>query len=472
LTQFTASSIIADDPRWLEEFAHPQKGPQMPDRLPAGPYRVISGPAGDVPWYMVSFDRNGRCTAPRTAQELVGRAASGQYTDVVVFSHGWNNDWAQATARYESFVTGYLQILREYPPADGPRRPLLAGIFWPSITLVTGSEAAPDIAGDPGADAGIAAERAVIEELGQALPDDQTERFYDLIQREELDPDAARELTAMFLPLLDSELTEAGDAQRPAPEAVMAGWQAAPAARTVPDLDELGYYQAEGPGGEAPEAAGLRGFDPRDLVRAFTVWQMKDRAGVVGSRGVASLLTDLLAQPSLPVHCVGHSYGAKVMLTAICAPRGGPASVRSALLLQPAVSALCFAADAGGTGRAGGFRAALERVQLPILSTFSAHDVPLTRFYRWAMRRGQDVGEPEVAGTVPSRYAALGGSGPGGLGAAADVVDVLDPGTPYQLGSSPLRVHGIQATRTISSHGDVSNPSTWWMMQQLLHGPR
>jgi hypothetical protein len=88
------------------------------------------------------------------------------------------------------------------------------------------------------------------------------------------------------------------------------------------------------------------------------------------------------------------------------------------------------------------------------------------------MRRGRDVGEPEIAAAGPPRFAALGGFGPGGLGTAADVIDVRDPGTPYPLDPGPLRVHGIRASRTISSHGDVSNPSTWWMMQQLLHHPR
>jgi hypothetical protein len=425
---------------------------------------------------MVSFDRNGRCTAPRTSQELVERAASGRYTDVVVFSHGWNNTWVQATARYESFVNGYIRILRESPPTGGPRRPLLVGIFWPSIALITEGEEAPDIAaGGAGPDEDVAAERAIIEELGQALPAERAQEFYALMQHGELAPGDARELAAMFLPLLGSDLTEAGDTESPELDDVLAGWRETPAARAVPDLDDLGYYGSqgqaveEGADGGAPEAAGLKGFDPRDLVRAFTVWQMKDRAGVVGSRGVAPLLSDLLDQPAPLVHCVGHSYGAKVVLTAICAPRSGPTSVRSALLLQPAVSALCFAADAGGTGRPGGFRAALERVQLPILTTFSARDVALTRLYQWAMRRGRDVGEPEIAAAGPPRYAALGGFGPGGLGAAADVIEVHDPGTPYRLSPGPLMVHGIRATRTISSHGDVSNPSTWWMMQQLLH---
>ncbi len=46
-------------------------------------------------------------------------------------------------------------------------------------------------------------------------------------------------------------------------------------------------------------------------------------------------------------------------------------------------------------------------------------------------------------------------------------MDVLDPGDSYELAKRP-RVVGIRATRTISGHGDVSNPSTWWMLRQLL----
>jgi hypothetical protein len=445
----------------------------MDGRLPAEPYRIIPGPAGDIPWYMVSFDRNGRCTAPRTAHELVDQAASGRYSDVVLFCHGWNNDWSQATARYESFIVGYLGVLRDFPPPAGPRQPLLVGIFWPSTALVSESEAAPDIAGGVARDEDIAAERETIEELGRALPAEQAERFYALIQREVLDSGAAQELTTMFLPLLASDLAEAGGGKPPTPDEVVSGWWAASATVAIPDLDDFGYYTEEAAEGKPPEAAGLRWLDPRDLIRAFTVWQMKDRAGVVGSYGIASLLTDLMKHSSLSVHCVGHSYGAKVVLSAICAPRSGSSSVRSVLLLQPAVSCLCFARDADGTGRPGGFRPALERVQLPILSTFSSRDLALRRFYQWALRRGRDLGEPAIAGLAPpSRYAALGGFGPGGLGAAAVVIDVLDAGTPYALDPGSPEVYGVQATRTISSHGDVSNPSTWWMLQQLLHAPQ
>ena len=47
--------------------------------------------------------------------------------------------------------------------------------------------------------------------------------------------------------------------------------------------------------GRSPQAAaGLGNLDPRNLLRMGTVWAMKDRAGVVGARGVAALLRLLL----------------------------------------------------------------------------------------------------------------------------------------------------------------------------------
>lgn len=95
---------------------------------------------------------------------------------------------------------------------------------------------------------------------------------------------------------------------------------------------------------------------------------MKDRAGTVGARGVAPLLTDLLRASEARVHLLGHSFGGKVVLSALCVPSDLPRKVHAALLLQPAVSHLCFAERVPGTDRPGGYRAALQRVERPILS--------------------------------------------------------------------------------------------------------
>ena len=84
----------------------------MPDTLPAGPYRVLQTVEGEpLPYYVLPFDADGVCTGPQTLQQLLDAARG--YTDIFLFSHGWNNDWAAATQRYEEFIQGVQSLRRE-----------------------------------------------------------------------------------------------------------------------------------------------------------------------------------------------------------------------------------------------------------------------------------------------------------------------------------------------------------------------
>ena len=118
----------------------------MAESLPVGPYRTLHAADGiEVPYYIVTFDKEGRCDSPQTRAHLVARA--GNYTDIFVFSHGWNNDWKAATARYESFIGGFMEMRSSQGLAAPPGyAPLLVGIFWPSAILVADDEQAPQIA--------------------------------------------------------------------------------------------------------------------------------------------------------------------------------------------------------------------------------------------------------------------------------------------------------------------------------------
>ncbi|MCG8460048.1 MAG: hypothetical protein MI919_27515, partial [Holophagales bacterium] len=236
-----------------------------------------------------------------------------------------------------------------------------------------------------------------------------------------------------------------------------------------------------------PSAAGWR-LEPRRLIRIFSVWRMKDRAGKVGVHGVAPLLAELLAAGDARLHLLGHSFGARVMLTALaCEGMARSRPVRSLLLLQPAVNGWCFAADVDGRGTPGGFRPVLRpdsgspRVELPMVSTFSEHDVPLCRVFPLALRRGRDLGEARLAssgegekeaGRRPAhRWASLGGVGP--LGADRHVlrVPMPGPGEPYPLDRARDGGFGILAVDgrdRISDHGDVANPATAWALQSLV----
>lgn len=454
----------------------------MPQSLPPGPYETLEFPGvGPTPWYILPFDKRGRSRGPRTTRHMLDALRDDAFTDVFVFSHGWNNDWLVATDRYRGFFRGFSELRRQQDlPRPAPYKPLLVGIFWPSTALVFGEERGPGFAaavagGAPERDVEVGAGLVEVDEVAEALAeagraDEEIEEFYEFAQKESLTGDEAKRLAAILAPLYaeadDPEAIEAPE--EPGPEDLLnlarefgkiAGGGGPPA----------GGGFAEEPVG-TPEAAGLGAFDPRNLIRPFTVWKMKDRAGVVGAHGVGSALRDLMAAaPGARVHLVGHSYGARVVLSAL-ASGAPPRQVDSVLLLQPAVNQWCFADDVAGERFPGGYHQVPERCRLPVATTFSRHDKALRRLFHLAVRRERDLGEVEIAADgdeAPSRFAALGGYGPAGHAAA--VVDVRDPLSRYPElapGARPGML-AVCGDRTISGHGDISNVSTWWLMHEL-----
>jgi hypothetical protein len=52
---------------------------------------------------------------------------------VIFFSHGWNNDFADAVDLYRRFLTELEKVLTAHPVA-GPH-PIFVGVTWPSIWL-------------------------------------------------------------------------------------------------------------------------------------------------------------------------------------------------------------------------------------------------------------------------------------------------------------------------------------------------
>jgi hypothetical protein len=145
------------------------------------------------------------------------------------------------------------------------------------------------------------------------------------------------------------------------------------------------------------------------------------------------------------------------------------------LLLQPAVSQWCFAADVADKGFPGGYRPALDRVRGPIFTTFTRRDVPLTKLFHLAVRRDDDLGQAQIAGgelpKAPSVYAALGGFGPAGLlKHELRVFNAQVPINRYELGSPPPKVCALNGDTVITGHGEISVPATWWALFQQLDG--
>jgi pimeloyl-ACP methyl ester carboxylesterase len=442
----------------------------------AGPLLMIKGGGGaDLPLYLVSFDKQGKCTSPRTRAALLADAASGHFTDLHIYCHGWNNVFDEAVRHYAEFFTEYA-ALRGAAGLDAQRyKPLVVGLIWPSTALLAPGEESPRLASFDGAPAKQAPDAAAAPDVA-ALADDlapaDAKRLAALATRQgALEGDDAAALAQLLAPLLGRHADGDSEGAVPADEPAMllTRWGKDAPASSAP-AGAPGRLPLEGEAANVEVEAGglLRFLDPREIIRKATVFLMKDRAGTVGAAGVAELVRDVAAIKNLRVHLTGHSYGAKVMLSAL-ARLPESRQVTSVLLLQAAVSARCFApAIPERSGKPGGYHEVLGKSVLPPFVTFSPHDQALSRFYPLALRRGRDIGDIE-AGAPSSLFAALGAVGPQGMAPGElELTPLLDQPGFYTPAAKGVRIRALDGARAIHDHGDVRNRFTEWALANLV----
>ena len=372
-----------------------------------------------------------------------------------VFSHGWNNDWDSATARYLRFFDQFAAI-REAHWAQPGRRfdPLLVGIIWPSTALVAPWEQPPDIAS-------AKPEQNQLAELTADLTPDDAERVREIARNPSPDEADVRELAELLAPAASGVVDETNASGTVAHEDLYEIWRA-PEFEPAAASTEPGGFIDDATGGPVadPAAAGWNPFDiVRKAIRITTVLQMKDRAGRVGATGVADMVRQILnASEDTRLSLVGHSYGCRVMLSALAAGDAPRRPAESVLLLQAATSCYAFADEINGSP--GGYRRALDRVRQPIITTHSSHDGPLTRFFHLVARRRSDIGDPVIAGGETSPFAALGGFGPRAV--AAERLDLPAVGAAYP--ATGHRVIAADGSAFIKAHGAVETPETAWAL--------
>lgn len=438
---------------------------------PPGPYPI---PGINMETWLVRFDTNGVCSSPKTRDALLDSLSAKKGRPVLFFSHGLNNDFADAVDLYRRFLFEFEKVLAAHPIAG--ISPIFVGVTWPSIWLP--SDAGPQMAAGNGEPKAASSDEAVLRELADILPvETDWSRLYALFEAERISRDEAHELARLLAPALRPS-EEGGPGEAAASEAnivrAMAEMQRADGGPPQDDdIDAIGVVG--GSGGDDLTAAGLLDFlDPRPALRLASLYLMKDRAGKVGANGVAPLLREMLQRNAAPIHAVGHSFGCKVMLSATAAEPKPGRRLKSLLLLQPAVSHLSFATSVPGRDGPGGYRHVLERVESPIFSTYSANDFPLHSIYHLALLRRRDLGEAQIAavgtkaGNPPNAYAALGGYGP--RGTDESLIDPIPkPGEKFNYPNA-ARLVGLDGSldRRIDSHGGVANPYTAWALHAQM----
>ncbi|WP_329223117.1 hypothetical protein [Streptomyces microflavus] len=450
----------------------------------AGPFQTIpmnDGASANL--YLLRYGKDGLLRSP-AAEADVKKSLDG-VTDVYVFAHGWNNIFAAALDRYRDFATGFIGQRAQFAvpaPGPGPYRPLLVGVMWPSTSFVMPWEQGPVIAGPSGPDSPASAEQEEsLELVTSEMNADEDRVLVDAVDgRTAVDGPTAAKLAAILLRNLRATADPDDGSEPPDVEGLLSIWSELDG-RPLPERPEgTGSFGRVGSGGASapPDAAGLS-FDPRDILRVASVWKMKARSGVVGAKGVAPLLEYILrSESAVRLHLIGHSFGARVVLSALdAAVVGRPA--HSMLLLQPAVNRWCLASKVEGTGQPGGYHSVLSPAKLtqPVLTTFSDRDEPLTNIFHLAMR-GKHYGEqPETAAVGDThRYGALGGYPPLGLDGQTTTCTAVAPGEGrYPLGA-PTRVIAIDGGAEVKGevpipgHSGISNGFTWWALHDLTRG--
>ncbi|MEM1436999.1 MAG: hypothetical protein AAGG11_23325 [Pseudomonadota bacterium] len=446
-----------------------------------GPIESYPLPEGGMaPLYVLKFDKDGICTTPRSRARLLQEIEAGQYTDVYLFSHGWNNTPKNAIKHYKTWVKGFTELRESLDINIGrPYRPVLIGVVWPSVWIVPWWNRGPNIAASPsedGSDESADAYDAMLRALAAELPANHRAQFYAYAQEDALDDQASIDLLQLLQPVFgqaDDELNEPS----PSTDVLLESWGAVDAL-IAGDADEFVPIDFDTPVGtdtqdtsteaEAPQAAGGIARAPLSLIRMASVWQMKDRAGRVGSGEISALLQAVQSASTadtIRTHLVGHSFGAKVMLSALTArPLARP--IDSMLLLQPAINHWAFAEHIPDIDRAGGYHPALDRVRQPILTTFTRKDAPLHKFFHLALRRKVDYGELRIASRDVSPYAALGGYGPTGAPHSSEV-PIAAPGSAYRFGSDD-EIIALEAHEEIEGHSDINKPVTYWALLELV----
>ena len=394
----------------------------------------------------VTFGSDGALTSDGGLARAVG---AGGVTDLFVFSHGWNNSTDSARRLYREMFT--LLAGRLGTRKDGC---VAVGVLWPSLLFPEDDPATPET---PSTGAQLA------DALKPAFPNarDDLDTMGGLIDQQ---PQDAAQLVR-FHQLASGLVTSPG----------LAGEDEGPAATiTAPPAAVLGHAAAMSatPDGNAesignPFTALWSGA--REVLRTMSYYEMKNRAGVVGERGLGPLLGTVAPDgSSVRVHLMGHSFGGRLVaysLNGLPRTASGPASpVKSLLLLQAAFSHFAFADRLEfDPTRSGDLKGMATRVDGPLVATHSLKDLAVGIAYPLASL----VSRQDNAGTSDPafRWEGIGHDGAQYVHAAS--APLGKPGTAYAFQKGAwLNLDGnqviVKGGPPSGAHGDIVHPETAW----------
>jgi hypothetical protein len=426
--------------------------------------------------FEVEFRKDGAVHDDAQVAALLG--GLGGATDLLVMSHGWNNDMKEARALYDGIVASMQAVLAR-TPALAARRIVVARVFWPSkkfaeTELIPGGGAASATAeSDAALRATLEALKVDPDRLGGTEQDParqaNVDRAIALIDELDRSAGARNEFVLRLRAILNPDEMSNDDGSREF-------FEREPEELFQQFGDPVPVQLTAGEGGVASVSDGGAAFlgdlvegikaAARRIANFTTYYQMKTRAGTVGTRGVATVLARVRDRfPELSIHLVGHSFGGRLVTAAASALPPGSRKVTLALL-QAAFSHNALAKEFDGRND-GAFRTVLKdrRVSGPVIITHTKNDTAVGIAYPLASRVADDVAS--ALGDENDPYGGLGRNGalhtPEVAAAERDLRDVT-----HAYAFKPGSVYNLHGSKFIADHGAVRGPQVAHAILQAI----
>lgn len=386
-------------------------------------------------------------------------------TDLIVISHGWNNNMEEAKGLYSRFFANLRSLLDAGTLASlANRKWAILGVLWPSKKFEE-KELIPSGAAGVGSVVGMAAMKAKLEGLKGVFDSPQADQTIEELQRLlpklEDSASAQKEFAEKIRSLPRKRVVDQEDGSElffKIPSADLLETLRKPVSFTVVRPPATaGGAAGIGAGG----AAGLGEFfsgiwsGVRNALNYTTYYQMKERAGLVGANGLNPILRALKAEHAgLKLHLIGHSFGGRLVTATVAGSDDATLlPVTTLSLLQAAFSHYGLAEKWDGSKNGFFYRVVgAQAVAGPTVITCTANDRAVGLAYPIAsLLAGQ------VAAGIGDKNDKYGGIGRNGAQKTPRTTDIplLDGTAPYHLTKGG--VYNLSTDRFIKDHGDVDN---------------
>jgi hypothetical protein len=426
-----------------------------------------------LPYTEVEFRKDATLVDPQATDRVAAMIQTRGVRDLLVLSHGWNNDMAEARGLYAGLLANVAAIAPTLPALAGRQIGVLA-VLWPSKrfaerSLIPGGAAAIAASGTasllveslerlkgtfdaPDADAALTEAQALVPvlETNPVARRSFADALRSVITRhDDNDVDASsiffEEDGEELLALLDTD----------ADDDVGAATGGGGAAK-IGDLSAS--VDAGGAAGLADTLGGVNAA-ALNLLNFVTYYQMKQRAGLVGEKGLNPIIRAIRAVfPGLRVHLAGHSFGARLVTAAAHAAASPDGVVCDSLALLQAAYSHYGLSQNYEPGKNGFFFDVVAKadapVRGPVIVTTSQHDYAVGTLYALASRVAGQVASG--LGDANDKFGGLGRNGAQKTPRTAGV-SLLPVGGNYG-GFAESKVFNLNGDAFISEHNDIRGP--------------